>query len=553
MSHKYSIGIDFGTASGRVLVVDVATGQELAQHVTDYPHGVITEQLPGARERLAPDWALQHPSDYVEVLKRSVPAAVRLAGIDPADVIGIGVDMTACTVLPVDASGNPLCTQVEHAANPHSWVKLWKHHAAQEEADLLNTLALEQGQAFLARYGGKISSEWMIPKIWQVANESPELYDAVDRFMEAGDWVVYQLTGIPIRSGSISGFKSMWHKQEGYPSSEFLRSLDPKLASLTETKLRGEIHPLGEKAGSLTAEMADLLGLPQGIAVGVGSIDAHAAVPGCGVVEPGKLVMVMGTSTCHLLLGHSEQPVEGICGVVEDGIIPGLFGYEAGQAAVGDLFGWFVERNVPPYVHEEAAKLGISVHEWLEQAAASSRPGETGLIALEWWNGNRSVLGDAGLSGLIVGLNLATKPEQIYRALLEATAYSTKKIIDAYEQGGQQVRELYACGGLPHKNKLLMQIYADVTGRSIHVAASTQTPALGSAIFGAVAAGAEGGGYNTCEEAVKNMVGAPSIVYEPIPENVELYSELYSEYVRLHDYFGRGMNPVMKKLKDKRS
>ncbi|MDF2669135.1 MAG: ribulokinase [Paenibacillus sp.] len=550
---KYSIGIDFGTSSGRVLIVDVDTGEELAQHVTDYPHGVITERLPGASQRLAPDWALQHPSDYVEVLKRSVPAALRLAGIDPADVIGIGVDMTACTMLPVDASGNPLCMQAEHAANPHSWVKLWKHHAAQEEADRLNTLALAQGQAWLARYGGRISSEWMLPKIWQTLNEAPDIYEAADCFMEAADWVVRKLTGELVRSSSLSGFKSLWHKKDGYPSSEFFRQLDPRLESLTATKLSGEIRPLGAGAGLLTAEMADSLGLPAGIAVAVALIDAHAAVPGCGVVDPGNLVMVMGTSTCHLLLGHSEQPVEGICGVVEDGIIPGVFGYEAGQAAVGDLFGWFVDRQVPPYVHEEAARQGLGVHEWLEKHAATYRPGETGLLALDWWNGNRSVLIDSTLTGMIVGLTLSTKPEEVYRALLEATAFSTKTIIDAYEAGGQEVHTLYACGGLPHKNKLLMQIYADVTGRRIHIAVSTQTPALGSAIMGAVAAGASAGGYATCDEAVQRMVQPPVTIYDPNPDNVGIYKELYTEYLRLHDYFGRGLNPVMKALKARRT
>ncbi len=545
---KYVIGIDYGTESGRAVLVDLE-GNEIADHVTPYPHGVIDEVLPESNVKLEPDWALQHPRDYIEVLANAVPAVLQKSGVNPADVIGIGIDFTVCTMLPIDAFGEPLCFKSDLKHRPHSWVKLWKHHAAQDEANLINEIAAERGETFLPRYGGKISSEWMIAKVWQILNEAPDIYEQTDLFLEATDWVVFKMTGNIVRNSCTAGYKSIWHKQEGYPSKEFFRALDPRLENLTETKLRGDIVPLGTKAGELTNEMATMMGLLPSTAVAVGNVDAHAAVPGVGVVEPGKLVMAMGTSICHMLLGTEEKRVEGMCGVVEDGIIPGYLGYEAGQSAVGDIFAWYVEQGVPAYVKESAKKEGIGIHEWLEKRAATYKPGETGLLALDWWNGNRSVLVDTDLTGLMIGYTLLTKPEEIYRALLEATAFGTRKIIDAFVENGVKVEELYACGGLPQKNKLLMQIYADVTNRPIKVAASKQTPAVGAAMFAVVAAGKENGGYESIVEAAKKMGKVRDEVFKPIRENVAIYEQLYQEYVKLHDYFGRGGNNVMKRLK----
>ncbi|WP_347549142.1 ribulokinase [Pseudalkalibacillus hwajinpoensis] len=549
MTTKYAIGVDYGTGSGRAVLVDLENGIEVADHVTNYRHGVIDERLPGSNVRLEPEWALQHPLDYIDVLTTSVPEVIKQSGIDKNDVIGIGIDFTACTMLPVDELGNPLSLKPELKERPHSWLKLWKHHAAQNEANLLNKIAEQRGEDFLSRYGGKISSEWMIAKIWQVLNEDPDIYHQADRFLEATDWVVLQMTGNVTKNSCTAGYKALWHKDEGYPPKDFFKALDPAMETLVETKLRGEIVPLGTKAGELTEEMAALLGLNPGTAVAVGNVDAHAAVPGVGVVTPGKLVMAMGTSICHMLLGTKETRVEGMCGVVEDGIIPGFFGYEAGQSAVGDIFSWFVDRSVPAYVNDEAKKENITIHEWLENKAVLLKPGETGLLALDWWNGNRSVLVDTELSGLLIGYTLSTKPEEVYRALLEATAFGTRKIVDAFHENGVTVNELYACGGLPQKNNLLMQIYADITNREIKVAASKQTPALGAAMFGAVAAGIERGGYETITEAARKMGHTKEETFKPIPENVRTYEKLYEEYTKLHDYFGRGENDVMKRLK----
>ncbi|MBB6284694.1 ribulokinase [Geobacillus subterraneus] len=549
MKRKYVIGVDFGTESGRVVLVDVQNGKEIASHVTFYSDGVIDEYLPGTDIRLDRDFALQNPDDYLEVLKCSIPEVLRQSSVDPSDVIGIGVDFTSCTILPVDACLTPLCRKPEWRNNPHSWVKLWKHHAAQDEANAINQFARERKEPWLLRYGGKISSEWMLPKVWQVLNEAPEVFEATDLFVEAVDWVVAQMTGVFKRSSCAAGYKGIWNKRIGYPSKEFLTALDPRLADLYETKLRGEIVPPGNKVGELTTEMAAEIGLKPNIAVAAGIIDAHAGVLGTGVADIGKMVMVMGTSACHMLLSDKEVLVEGISGVVEDGIIPGLYAYEAGQSAVGDIFAWFVEQCVPAYVVEEAKKEGLSIHEYLEKKAGQLKPGESGLIALDWHNGNRTPFVDADLSGLILGQTLLTKPEEQYRAFIEATAFGTRTIIETFRKRGVQIDELYACGGLPHRNRLLMQIYADVVNMEIRVSATTLTSAIGAAILGAVAAGSMNGGYDSIIDATRKMAELKGETFRPNPENVTIYEELYKEYVALSEYFGLRTDTVMKRLK----
>ena len=546
---KYAIGVDYGTESGRAVLVDVATGEEIATAVHSYGDGVIDEHLPGSDEPLPPDFALQNPQDYIEVLKETVPAVLRESGVDAEDVIGVGTDFTACTMLPIDNAGTPLCMKAEWRDNPYAWIKIWKHHAAQPEANRLNEIARQRGETWLPRYGGKISSEWLIPKIWETLNKAPAVYGAADRYIEAADWIVLQLTGEEKRNSCTAGYKAIWNKQEGYPSGDFFAALDPRLRNVVDEKLSRDIYPLGQRAGGLTPEMAKLTGLKAGIAVPVGNVDAHVAVPASTVVEPGRLVAIMGTSTCIMVLGEKEQMVEGMCGVVEDGIIPGLFGFEAGQSCVGDHFAWFVDNCVPPAYHEEAASRGLNAHQLLEEKAAQQKPGEHGLLALDWWNGNRSILVDVDLTGLLLGATLATKAEDIYRALIEATAYGARIIVEAFDNNGVPVNEIVACGGLPGRNKLLMQIYADVTGREIKVAGTEQSGAFGSAMFAAVAAGKANGGYDTIFEAAQSMASLQDVVYKPSPARKAIYDQIYAEYVGLHDYFGRGANDVMKRLK----
>jgi len=546
---RFAIGVDYGTESGRAVLVDVATGEEVAAAVHPYGDGVIDEHLPGSDEPLPPDFALQNPQDYIEVLKVTIPAVLRESSVASEDVIGIGTDFTACTMLPIDETGTPLCMKPEWRDNPYAWTKIWKHHAAQPEANRLNEIAHERGEGWLSRYGGKISSEWLFPKVWETLNKAPQVYEAADRYLEAADWIVLQLTGEERRNSCTAGYKAIWHKRAGYPGDDFFAALDPRLRHVVDEKLSREIYPLGGRAGGLTPKMAEISGLRPGTAVPIGNVDAHVSVPAATVVEPGSLVAIMGTSICHMVLGEEEKVVEGMCGVVEDGIIPGLFGFEAGQSCVGDHFAWFVDNCVPPAYHEEAKARGLNVHQLLEEKAAQQKPGEHGLLALDWWNGNRSILVDVDLTGLLVGATLATKPEDIYRALIEATAYGTRVIVEAFDSNGVAVNEIVACGGLPERNKLLMQIYADVTGREVKVAATPQAGAFGSAMFAAVAAGKKAGGYDTIFEAAENMARLQDVVYRPNPARKAVYDQLFAEYVKLHDHFGRGANDVMKRLK----
>lgn len=546
--NKYALGIDYGTESGRVVLVNAVTGEETASHTTAYAHGVMSESLPVGNVQLAPNWALQHPADYLDVLYRSIPAVLEQANISGDQVIGIGVAFTASTILPVDAEGVPLCMKSGYEQRPHAWVKLWKHHAAHEEADEITRLAESRAPRMLARYGGSISSEWMLPKVWQLLREDPEIYEAADLFIEAGDWIVMMLTGELTRSSCAAGYKNLWSKQEGYPDRSFLEALDPGLAALMETKLRGEVIPVGSRAGRLDAAMAGRLGLPVSTAVAASTIDAHASMIGTGVIEPGSMVIVAGTSSCHMLIDEKLHEVEGICGVVEDGIVPDYFAYEAGQPAVGDMLAWFVNQSVPEPVHRMAQEEGLSVHGWLEREAAAYKPGQSGLLALDWWNGNRSVLGNSKLSGAVIGLNLLTKPEEIYRALLEASAFGTRRIIEAFQASGVAVDRVYVSGGLPHRNALMMQIYADVLGVNIMVASSKQASGLGAALYALVAAGSADGGFDCLQDAAAELVALPVKIYEPDEERNRLYLELYAEYAKLHDYFGQGGNSVMEKL-----
>ncbi|KQO42820.1 ribulokinase [Aeromicrobium sp. Leaf245] len=544
----YVVGVDYGTLSGRALVVRVSDGAELASAVHAYPHAVLERTLPasltgGADVDLEPDWALQVPQDYREVLQVAVPAAVREAGIDPADVVGIATDFTACTMVPTLVDGTPLNEVDGLADRPHAYVKLWKHHAAQGQADRVNGLAAERAEPWLARYGGLLSSEWELAKGLQLLEEDPDLYARTERWVEAADWIVWELCGTYVRNACSAGYKGVL--QDGaYPSSDFLAALDPRFAGYVTDKVEQPIGQLGDRAGTLTARAAAWTGLPEGIAVAVGNVDAHVSAPAAQAVDHGQMVAIMGTSTCHVVSAGVLRDVPGMCGVVDGGIVAGSWGYEAGQSGVGDIFGWFVEHGVPPSVHEEAAAHGRSVHEHLTALAAEQEVGEHGLVALDWHSGNRSVLVDHELSGLVVGQTLATRPEDVYRALIEATAFGTRTIIEAFTSSGVPVEELVVAGGLS-KNRLLMQIYADVTRLPLSVVGSEQGPALGSALHAAVAAGA----YADIRAAAKVMGSVQRGVFTPDEDAALRYDVLFGEYTALHDHFGRGGNDVMHRLR----
>ena len=549
---KYSMGIDFGTLSGRSVLVDVQTGEEVTYSVKNYEHAVISEKMPDGTP-LPPDWALQHPQDYIGVLRDTIPDVLKKAGIGSEQIVGVGIDFTACTLIPMKKDGTPLCFLDEYKNEPHAYVKLWKHHAAQDEADKLNAIARERGEKWLARYGGKISSEWVVPKIWQIFDEAPQIYDATDIFMEACDWIIFLLTGRMTRNTCSAGYKAIWNANDGYPSQAFFKALEPMLENLVTDKLNTPLMSIGSKAGEISVQAEKLTGLKAGTAVAVANLDAHVSCVGVGITSPGQMLAVMGTSTCHMLIGDKEREVPGMCGAVQDGIIPGYIGYEAGQSCVGDHFQWFVENCVPAEYEREAKSQGLNLHAYLTQKAALQKPGESGLVALDWWNGNRSVLVDGKLSGLLVGCTLGTKPEDIYRALIEATAYGTRMIIKTFEENDVPVTELFVAGGIAEKNPFMMQVYSDITRKQIKIAGSPQTPALSSAIFGALAAGSTAGGYDRLESAVAVMSKVKDVVYSPNEENSKVYDLLFAEYEVLHDYFGRGSNDVMKRLKDLRS
>ena len=548
---RYAIGVDFGTESGRAVLVDVSNGHELATAVYRYANGVIDKCLPAPDDDvcLDPDWALQDPEDYIRAFQQTVRPLLAQTGVAPEDVIGIGIDFTACTMLPTTADGTPLCMLNDYRRRPHAWVKLWKHHAAQPEADRINALARARSEQWLPFYGGKISSEWFYSKSLQILDEDPDLYRAADRLIEAADWVVWQLTGVETRNSCTAGYKAIWSKADGFPARDYFEGLDPRFADVVDEKMSRQIMPIGQRAGGLTQEAAGWTGLRPGTAVAVANVDAHVSVPAVTVTAPGSMVAVMGTSICHMVLGDRTALVEGMCGVVEDGILPGLFGFEAGQSAVGDIFAWFVDNGVPPEYHAAAAAAGTDVHGILAREAERLRPGESGLLALDWWNGNRSILVDVDLTGMLLGATLATKAPEIYRSLIEATAFGTRMIVEAFDAAGVAINDIVTCGGLPERNPLLMQVYADVTGLELKIGESHQVPALGSAMFGAVAAGSSVGGYDSIVEAAACMARLRATTYRPNPANKLVYDDLFAEYRALHDYFGRGANDVMKRLK----
>jgi L-ribulokinase len=538
---RSALGLDFGTESVRALIVDCETGIERAEAIRKYPHGVITDRLPGGKSSLPPEFALQHAGDYVACAIEAIQEALK--HVPAADIIGVGVDFTACTILPIKADGTPLQMLPEFKDEPHAWVKLWKHHAAQPEADRVNSLAAQRGEKFLAYYGGQISSEWMLPKAWEIAKQAPQVYAAADLIIDAGDWMVYQLTGVMSRNSCAAGYKGLWNAELGFPSTEFLRALDPAIESLRDKWLQNIVAP-GTSVGGISSAFAARSGLIPGTPVSAATIDAHSGVAGMGVYREGAFSVIMGTSSCHMVLSRELKLFnEGYAGVVKDGILPEFYGYESGQAAVGDIFGWFAREFGP--------REGDAFRQ-LSRGASQIKPGESGLIALDWMNGNRSVLMNSNLSGVVLGLTLDTKPHEIYRALIEATAFGSRRIFEAYKDQKIPLNEAVVCGGLT-QDPFILQTYADVLGVPVKAAASTQAVALGAAIFGALAAGSSRGGFDDAETAVVRMTRPATRTYWPDPKTKSVYDSLYSMYLAAHDFFGRQKPELMTELKKLRS
>lgn len=545
LDQQYILGIDFGTLSGRAAVVRASDGKEMASAISEFKYQVMDVTLDaGDGQKLPPEFALQNPQDYIDVLGDAVPRAVKESGVDPKEIIGVGIDFTSATVLATDAQGVPMCEKEEWKNNPHAYVKLWKHHGGQKQSEKLLAVAQERGEWWLPRYGGLMSSELLLPKVLETFEKERELYDATERFVEALDWIVWMMTDNLVYAAGDSGYKR--HYQDGqYPTKEYLEAVAPGFGNVYEDKMPGEVHPLASSAGKLNEKYAELMGLNPGIEVAVGNIDAHVSAAAVKAVEPGQLTAILGTSAVYVVNGPELKEVPGMFGVVDGGIVDGQWAFEAGQSGVGDVFAWAVDNIVPAEYQKEAEEQGINLHTLLTNKCKDQEIGEHGLICLDWLNGNRSILVDNNLSGMILGIGLTTRVEDIYRALVESTAFGFRRIVQSFQEAGVEINEIVACGGLL-KNEWLMQLYSNVTNLPLSVATTQVVGALGSAVYGAVAAGC----YDNLAEAADAMGGKIPAAYKPQPEAVELYNELYAEYELLHDYFGRGENEVMHRLKD---
>ena len=537
------VGVDFGTMSARAVVVRASDGEPLGSAVADYEHGVMDSVLAFGGVALPSQWALQVPADYVVALAAAVRSAVTGSGCRPEQVIAVGTDFTACTVLPTLIDGTPLCELPEYRCRPHAYAKLWKHHSAQRQADRLTAAAHDRAEPWIARYGGRLSAEWELAKGLQLLEEDPEIYHRTDCWVEAADWIVWQLCGSYVRNACTAGFKAA--RQDGrYPSSDYLAAVNPAFANFVVDKVECTIGELAQSAGRLTPRAAAALGLPSGVTVCVGNVDAHVTAPAARAVGSGQMVAIMGTSTCHVMAAGELREVPGMCGVVDGGIIAGKFGYEAGQSGVGDILGWFVDHAVPGVAADEAARRGRSVHEHLTALAMAQPVGAHGLVALDWLSGNRSVLVDHDLSGVLLGLTLRTSAADVYRALVEATAFGTRVIVEAFEAAGLAVEDFIAAGGLV-RNPLVMQVYADVLRRPVHVIGTDQGPALGSAIHAAVAAGA----HPDVEAAADVMGRLERGAWEPDALRADRYDRLFELYRQLHDHFGIQRRQLMHELR----
>lgn len=557
MNKRYALGLDYGTNSCRSLLVDLETGEELGSGVFPYPSGSAGILL----DPKDPHVARQNPRDYLEGLEAVVKLALEQAkekdpDFDPERVIGIGVDTTGSTPIPVNAEGTPLGLLPEFKDNLNAQVWLWRDHTAHAEAAEITALAAKEHPEYLAKCGGVYSSEWFWSKILRLRRIAPDVFRAAHSFVEHCDWIPAVLTGntnpaTMARGVCAAGHKAMFNAQwGGLPAKDFLAKLHPDLADLRD-RLYSKAQSADERAGGLCPEWAERLGLRPGIAVAAGAFDAHMGAVGAGIKE-GTLVKILGTSTCDLMIHPNQRPLEdipGLCGIVDGSVIPGYLGMEAGQSAVGDIFLWFVNKLVP----ESWGRATDEKFANLEKALSALKPGESGLLALDWNNGNRTVLVDARLTGLILGQTLHTEPHEIYRALIEATAFGALTIIQRWEEYGVKVEEVVNTGGLAVRNAALMQIYADVLGRPMKVSRSEQTCALGAAIFGAMAAGAVESGFDSVQDAQRALCRVRDTIYQPDRRNHTIYSRLYGLYRQLHDAFGTAeftgrLNHVMKEL-----
>ena len=539
----YTLGVDFGSLSARAVICRVRDGEVIAQHERAYPHAVMTDVLPDGT-KIPAGFFLQHPLDYVLALEESVRGAMALSQLEKEQIIGLALDFTGCTILPLDESGEPLCLKEEFQSHPHAYVNMWKQRNALREAAEMEEVIRQHESDLLKCFGGRVAPEMLPCKVLKTLREDPEVFAAADRFVEAHEYMLSVLTGEAVRNTSMAAVKSFWHEDSGYP--EYLGEVHPALVHPEKTFLRGRMVRPYEKAGALTEKMAERLSLCPGIPVAGGHYDAHAAAYALNVRGGGEALMTLGTSSGLIYGDEQFHEVEGSASAMWSTILPGKYSYASGQPAFGDTLNWYVHNAVPMEVQTAAEKENLSVHQYLTREAAKLSPGESGLMALDWWNGNRSCLQNAALSGLLLGMTLTTTAAEMYRGLLEGISYGMRRMVDSYREQGFSIRVLCACGGISLKNELLMQIISDVTNLPVRMSKNVPAPAVGACMLAAVAAGA----YDSIYDAMERMNCLDEGMYYPNPAHVETYEKLYQEYLLLHDHFGRGAHPVMLTLRE---
>ena len=537
-NQRFVIGVDFGTLSARSVIINVRNGALISSFESNYDHGIIHSILPHGKILLPPDWCLQDPNDYIKALETVVCHVVKESHIPKEKIIGLSIDFTSCTILPVNKKGVPLCNIEQFKSRPHAYAKLWKHHAAQPYADEINQKLKTFPNSVNAFYGDQISAELLLPKVLQIIREDPELFTNIDNICEAGDWICRILTGNLKKSISMAGYKGMYFNELGFPDEDFFERIEVRLKNCMSSILRGKISRLSEPFGTLNEEWANRLGLCSGMPIGCPVIDSHAGIAGSGIFREGQMMIAIGTSSVQACLSLQPCASKGIVGTIRDTVVPGYYLWESGLPAVGDALTSFARLTCGQpssflELTDEAQKLSV---------------GESGLISLDWWNGNKTPFINSSLSGLIVGLRLDTTRGEIFRSLIEATAFGTRNILEHIEDNGSTIDEIIACGGITNKNPFIMQVYSDTLGKKIQVVQNEQTMAVGAAIYAAVAAGSKLGGYDSIEEAITMMARGGTTNYYPEPSRHKKYSELYKIYCRLSQHFGNEYAEIMAEL-----
>lgn len=543
---KYTIGLDFGALSGRAVLYDVENGNTIEASTYDYRHSLMQKFLPDGT-KVPYKFSLQHPQDYIDTMVITIKDITENISVD--DIIGIGIDFSASTTLPVNSEGTPMCFFTDFQSEPNAYAKSWNHHSSKKYAIKMTELAQKKYPDIINRYGGSIASAWLFPKLWELIEQAPDLYEEMSYYIEAGDWIVWQLTGKQVRSTAFAGFKGMWNSKDGYPSKDFLNELNPKLAEAVETKLNAPIKPIYSLAGKLTKATAKMLGLKAGTCVAIANADNQAVIPAVKAIKNNQLVATMGTNVSYMINSNIEMFLNGISGVCKDSLLPNKYGYIAGPNPLGENFAWFMTNAIPPDYHQEAKSQNRNLHSYLAQLMMKLKPGESGIIAFDWFKGNRAIRSDFDLSAMFFGITSNTKTEEIYRALIESSCFSAKKVIELLRENHFEIDEMYCVGALPEKNPFIMQLYADILNMPIKISGCDQSPALGSAIIAAFVAGSKNGGYDSFEEACEKMGKIKDRIYTPITENVEIYETLYDIYCELYDILAIENNNVLHKLR----